>query len=135
MMNRVVVQKGQIDYRRVSEDSVKRQIIGQLLDVQLSDRFEALAEALLVVLGHLGHALRPRFPIVVVPRKRSGCDAAQKLKLGADDVPRQLTRGARVGIRAIITMVIRYRSEDTQRDDVRLFDPVEKKVAEKRRLL
>src|SRR5215510_1283654 len=134
MVNRVVVQKGQIDDRRVSEDPVKRQVVGQLLDVQLSDRIEPLAETFLVILGHLGHALRRRFHFVVVPRKRAAGDAAKKLKLGADDMPRQLARRARVGIRAVITMVIWYRSEDAQSDDVRLFDPVEKKVAEKRRL-
>src|SRR5215510_1110085 len=108
MVNRVVMQKCQIYDRRVSEDPVKRQVVGQLLEVQLSDRFEALAEPFLVILGHLGHALRRRFHFVVVPRKRTAGDAAQELKLGADYMPRQLARRARVWIRAVITMVIGY---------------------------
>src|SRR5262245_997489 len=107
MMNRVVVQKGQKDDRRVSEDPVKRQVTGQLLDVQLSDRLKPLAESVLVILRQLGHARRRFFYIVILPRKRAAGDAAQKLKLGADDVPCQLARGARVGIGAVIALIIR----------------------------
>src|SRR5215470_12938884 len=99
MMNRVVVQERQVDDRRVSEDSVKRQVAGQLLHVQLSDRFKPLAEPALVILRQFGHARRRLFYSVIVPRKRAADDAAQQLKLGADYVPRQLARGARVGIR------------------------------------
>src|SRR5215470_18436274 len=108
MMDRVVVQKRQKDDRRVSEDAVKRQVIGQLLDVQLPDRLKPLAKSVLVILRQLGHARRRFFYIFIVPRKRSTGDAAQKLELGADDVPGQLPRGARVGIRAVIALKIRY---------------------------